>query len=150
MRSTPPNYYEERERKGIDLSGESRVKQAFAEESDVNAIMKKYLATGIVTHQNLSTPRYGDFSTVDDYLSAVNRVRDAQERFMTLPAEIRDYVDNDPAKLLELVFDPDRVEEARSLGLLGQDEPAPAVRSEPESPSPAEPSEPPAPENPGA
>lgn len=96
----------------------SRTKQSFAEESDVNAIMRKYLATGIIEHQNREAPRYGDFTNADDYLSAVNRIKSADASFAALPAKVRDHVENDPAKLLALVFDPERREEAAELGLV--------------------------------
>lgn len=121
----------------------SRTKQSFREEADINAIMRRYLRTGILESQARGTPRYGDFTSAEDFHACMTRVRNAEELFLRLPAEVRDYVDNDPKELLELVFDPARVDEARALGLIpevpnaegGAPVPAgPAVRASGEGP----------------
>lgn len=109
---------EDRERVRTAVGERSKTKQSFAEETDINAIMRKYLATGILEHQNMSPPRYGDFTSADGYLSAMNKVKRAEELFAGLPAKVRDHVENDPSKLLALVFDPKRREEAAELGLV--------------------------------
>lgn len=101
-----------------DVGTRSRTKQSFGPDTDVNAIMRKYLSTGLVDHMNRSEPRYGDFSDATDYLTAMSMVREAQLRFDSLPAKVRDHVDNDPAKLLDMVFDVNRVDEVRALGLI--------------------------------
>lgn len=100
------------------VGARSRTKQSFGPDSDVNAIMRKYLSTGLVDHLNRAEPRYGDFSEASDYLTAMSMVREAQLRFESLPSKVRDYVDNDPAKLLDLVYDVNRVDEVRALGLI--------------------------------
>jgi len=143
-------FYVEHERVHTSVGSESRTKQSPQEENDLNAIMRKYLATGhMPVGQTARAPRYGDFSEADDYLSAVNRVREAQAAFAELPAPVRDHVKNDPTELLRLVFDPARVEEARQLELVPQPEvdqvevpaaPAPAPAPvEPAAPVPSQP-----------
>lgn len=108
-----------------DVGTRSRTKQSFKDDTDVNAIMRKYLSSGLVSHMNRQQPRYGDFSSGVDFKEALDSVRDAEARFLELPSHVRDYVDNDPAKLLDLVFDPARVEEVRKLGLIPPGEETP-------------------------
>lgn len=112
----------------------SRTKQAFASEADAKAIVNKYKATGDVNLllRNRAAPRYGDFTTAEDYLSALVKVRRAQELFLELPSSIRTHVRNDPAELLRLVFDPSRKEEAVKVGLISE---APVVVVEPVVPA---------------
>jgi len=143
----------EREAFKQDVGLVSRTKQSFREEADINTIMRRYLRTGILESQARGVPRYGDFTSAEDYHACMTRVRQAEELFMTLPAEVRDHVDNDPRKLLDLVFDPSRVDEARELGLipeLKKDEPAaPAAGAAPEAGAAAPPPEPTAKATPG-
>lgn len=112
----------------------SRTKQSFREESDVNSIMRKYLSTGMITHLAAKPPQYGDFTNVDDYLSAMTRVRAAEADFQRLPATVRDYVDNDPAELVRLVNDPVALQAAIDAGIFpteGLPQPAPAPTATP-------------------
>lgn len=105
--------------------GDSMTKQSFQEETNINRIMAKYQATGIVTHLNNKNPLYGDFSNVPDYQTALNLVLSANDSFMQLPSKVRARFENDPAKFLDFVGDPSNAEELYTLGL--------AVR--PETPS---------------
>lgn len=101
----------------------SRTKQSFKEESDLNSVMRKYRSTGALVHNvNAALGRYGDFSSADDYLSAMSRVREAEELFAALPSAIRDHVNNDPGEFLQMVFDLDRRDELVELGLLPPEE----------------------------
>lgn len=92
--------------------------QEFEAECNINNIMEKWLKTGVLTHVRRGEPMYGDFSNADDYHTAMTRVREAQERFLSLPAALRARVDNDPGKLLDFVADPRNAEELRELGLV--------------------------------
>lgn len=110
--------FRERVRVVTEVGTVSRTKQSMAASVDINAIMRKFLATGILTHQKSSEPRYGDFSSGMDYHTALNKIQDAQDRFDDLPAKVRAHVDNDPGKLLDLAFDPTRRSEMEELGLI--------------------------------
>lgn len=101
-----------------ETGGPSLTKQAEREECDVNVIMKKYERTGVLESFNRNPARYGDVSSVSDYRTALEVVRQAEEAFASLPAEVRDACGNVPIGLVELVFDPEREDEARALGLL--------------------------------
>lgn len=128
----------QRVRRPTVIEGKSRTKQSFRDECDVNTIMGTWRKTGQVAHLAKNPPRYGDFTTADDYLSACNKVLDAQSAFGELPAEIRARMHNSPAELLRFLADPENVEEARKLGLVepAEEEPAPAPAPEGE-PEPA-------------
>jgi len=99
------------------FTGTGRTKQSHKDECDINQIMKRFETTGIITHINQSTPRYGDFPQVD-FQDALNIVKDAQARFAELPSTIRDRFSNDPQKLLLFLQNPENRDEARKLGLL--------------------------------
>jgi phage internal scaffolding protein len=114
--------------------------------SDINAIMRKYQSTGVLDSQARGIGVYGDFSNVVDYQDALEKVEEAKRRFAALPSRIRNYVDNDPVKLLELGLDPAREEELKELGIgRAAEEPVeenPPVSSEPSEPSSAPAEEP--------
>ncbi len=99
------------------VSGVSRTKQSFSSECDVNAIMRKWASGGALVHLNSRQPSYGDFSTADDYLDSMIRVKAAQADFDALPAALRDRCENDPAKFLVWMEDPANEGEMRELGL---------------------------------
>jgi len=102
-------------------------KQSFSEESDVNAIMRKYLSQGVIPAFNEATPRYGDFTSGLDFQETMNAVRNAQEIFLALPIEVQVYCDHDPAKLLDLVYsnDPEKRKVAERLKLVEPKKEAP-------------------------
>ncbi len=96
------------------------VKRSEQDLTDVNLIMDSWIHAGsaVAGHMNPGEGRYGDFSSGLDYHSALNAVKEAEGQFMTLPPRIRSHVDNDPGKLLDLYFDPERREERERIGLV--------------------------------
>lgn len=96
---------------------ENKTKQAHKEECDISYIMKKFETIGQAPDFR-GPGSYGDFSDVTDYQTSLNRVIDAQEEFMALPAQIRKRFNNDPAELIEFVNSNDNYEEALKLGLI--------------------------------
>lgn len=94
----------------------SMTQQADAEDSDINVIMRKYNASGMVPGV-LQPGIYGDFSNVGDYKTAVERVNAANEAFMALPADVRDRFGNDPDKFIKFATDEKNLEEIRKMGL---------------------------------
>jgi len=108
-----------RNRVTVDFTGEqSRTKQAFKEECDINNIVKKYQKTQAITHTNSIQGQYGDFSNVNDYHDALNSVMAANDRFMALPSSIRARFSNDPAELIKFVSNESNYDEAIQLGLI--------------------------------
>ena len=106
-----------RKRVAQDFSGPSRTKQSFKDECDINIIMSKFMKTGLVRHLTTSEPRFGDFTQVSDYQTALNAVLEADNAFQTLPASIRARFNNAPAEFLRFVDDPANQSEMVSLGL---------------------------------
>lgn len=97
---------------------DSRTKQSFKQECDINTIMAKYEKTGVIEHTKSFAGHYGDFSDIKSYQEALDAVIAAEEMFMGLPAQARAKFANDPGKFLDFVEDPSNVEEMGRLGLL--------------------------------
>lgn len=93
-------------------------KQSLAEDCDINVIMARFEKTGLLSHTNEASPRYGDFADVVDYDESLRVVMEADEAFMSLPAKVRARFENDPAQLIEFVRDPANAVEALALGLI--------------------------------
>jgi len=96
---------------------ESLTKQSFSEDCDINKIMARHLKTGLIEHVNPRTPMYGDFSEVNDFHSALERVKEAQEQFADLPSAVRSMVQNDPERLLQALTDPEETAALAEAGL---------------------------------
>ena len=116
---TPYNYDTDAasDESGLACEEPSLAQQHFKEECDINNILQKFNITGLLPEAPLS-PRYGDFTGIGDYHTALNRVIAAQEEFEALPAQIRARFDNDPAKLIEFLDNSDNRPEAEKLGLV--------------------------------
>lgn len=97
---------------------EGLTQQQFKDDCDINNIMKRYQATGVITHVNGRQPEFGDFSNPIDFQSALNTVIEAEELFADLPATIRDRFANDPKELLMFMADEANREEAIALGIV--------------------------------
>ena len=95
----------------------SRTQQQFKEECDINNILARYQKTGTIAHLMKSEPQYGDFSSMPDYLEAMQLVEVAHEQFMALPAKLRDQLQNDPARFLDWVNDDANLDQMVDLGL---------------------------------
>lgn len=100
--------------------------QSFAEDADINVLAKRFgLDKATMPVAPIDPRYYGDFSDVPDLRTALDLVRDAENRFMDLPAPLRAKFDNSPAKMWRFVNDPDNAHEAVRLGLLRAPDPEP-------------------------
>lgn len=95
----------------------SLAQQQFKDECDINNILRQFNITGLLPESPLS-PRYGDFTGIGDYQSALNAVIAAEDGFMALPADIRSRFANDPAMLIDFLADEGNRAEAEKLGLV--------------------------------
>jgi len=102
---------------GLACEEPSLTQQHFKDETDINNILRQFNITGLLPEAPLS-PRYGDFSGIGDYQSALNAVIAAEDEFMALPAEIRARFENDPAQLIDFLGNENNRSEAEKLGLL--------------------------------
>ena len=111
---------------GLHCEDASLTQQHFKDECDINNILRQFNVTGLLPENTLS-PRYGDFTGIGDYHTALNRVIAAEDEFMALPAQIRSRFDNDPANLIEFLENSDNKDEAIKLGLVNSTEELPQV-----------------------
>lgn len=111
---------------GLRCEDASLAQQHYKEECDINTILQKFNVTGLLPETPLS-PRYGDFTGIGDYHTALNRVIAAQEGFDALPAQIRARFENDPAQLIDFLEKEENLQEAISLGIVEKPATAEAV-----------------------
>lgn len=92
-------------------------KQSFAEEVDINTIVRRFNITGELP-TNVRMPEYGDFEGIFDFTSAMNAIRAAQESFDAMPADVRSRFHNDPAQFVDFCSNQANRQEAEKLGLV--------------------------------
>ncbi len=97
--------------------GHSRTKQSFKDETDINLIMARHKASGVIDHLNTHQGDYGNFIGYQDYHTSLNQILEAEDAFLTIPAKTRSIFDNDPGKFLAFVQNPDNLDEMIELGL---------------------------------
>lgn len=130
-------YYDNRiPKKGIEFTEPSRTKQSELADCDINNIMARYALTGVAPAPHRGEPLYGDFSDVEDYQVSLNKVMAAEERFASLPSELRKRFDYDPQNMINFILDEKNREECIKLGFVNNTS---GSVSEPANPSPAVP-----------
>lgn len=121
---------------------ESRTKQCFRDECDINSILQKFNATGLLNHVNQFQGDYADLADADDYKTSMDKVLDAQYAFDSLPADLRKRFDNDPANFLAFVTDEEKRPELEEMGLVRKRVDMPPTMQEAADITPSEPSKP--------
>lgn len=112
----------ERERSdatGLSFEGEvSLTKQAFVESCDITVIMDRYKRAGIDLSSVMpASGNYDDYSDIPTYQEALNKMNDAHDMFMALPASIRKRFDHDAVEFIKFATDAKNVDEMIKLGL---------------------------------
>jgi phage internal scaffolding protein len=102
---------------GLCCEDPSLAQQHMKDECDINVIVERFGVTGELPQTPVS-PRYGDFSGVTDYHSALNQINATMDDFMALPAKLRVRFDHDPVKLLHFLQNDQNRDEAIQLGLI--------------------------------
>jgi len=125
---------------GLAMDGsDGRTQQQFAEECDINTIVRRFGLDGELP-STVATPLSGDFTGVVDFQTAMNLVRKAEESFATLPARLRSRFNHDPGELIAFLDDPRNRSEAEQLGLVALPPERPRDPPEPTpTPSPTPP-----------
>lgn len=100
--------------------GPSRTKQSFAEEADINHIVKVFGITGQLPQID-HVPSYETFEDVFDFHSAMNAVAAARESFDALPAEVRRTFQNDPQEFVVFCSNPDNRDQLKKWGFIDED-----------------------------
>lgn len=109
--------YASRTRVPFDTGSDSRAKQSFKEESDINTIMAKYMKTGVLEHVKENAGQYMDLPVGVDYQASMNIVIAAGEAFDSLPGSVRRRFENNAVQFLEFMDDPEMIEESVEIGL---------------------------------
>lgn len=110
--------YGPRERVRLDTGDESNVKQSFRDEVDVNEIVVRFRATGVLPEAaNGPVPLYLDVSEMPSYQEALNHVSAVTAFFGGLPAETREVFGNDPAFFMDWIADPANQAEAERMNV---------------------------------
>lgn len=99
---------------------ESKVKQAFKDQVDINNIVARFTRDHKVSMKDIlarspSGGFFGDFSDVPDLKTVYERLANAEESFMTLPSKFRMRFDNDPLTFFEFASNPDNSKELNEL-----------------------------------
>ncbi|AZL82816.1 internal scaffolding protein [Apis mellifera associated microvirus 16] len=96
---------------------ETLVKQSFKDECDINLIVERNKATGLLTHVREGQPMYGDFTAVTNYEAALQVVIEAENMFADLPSHVRDFFANNPAEFVNFASNPENADKLVEMGL---------------------------------
>lgn len=116
--------YGPKRRVSLSFPTKGRTRQSFKAECDINNIMSRFRKTGVLDFTSRYEAQYGDVTAVD-FTAAMNTVAQARGMFFAMPAHIRDRFGNKPENFLAFVQNPANKDEARHLGLLKPEVPAP-------------------------
>lgn len=105
------------QRVNTDIVGDSRTRPEFADDADINNILKKFKKYGQLPDMIKKNPQYGDFTQVPTYQEALHITSFAHEQFNALSAKVRRRFDNDPAQFLAFTNNPANKEEMYDLKL---------------------------------
>lgn len=94
----------------------SMTDQSQKAQCDIYNIIDSFAYNGALP--TVPAAQFTDFDFTVDYQTALNTVIDAQERFESLPSNIRERFNNNPAGLLQFLENEDNRAEAISLGLV--------------------------------
>lgn len=100
--------------------GASMTFQHFKDECDINTIVSRY-PNGVTPYDDRKENGiYGDFSdaSIFDFREAQSKIIEAEDRFQSLPATVRQRFNNNPALLLDFLNDSSNHAEAVKLGLI--------------------------------
>lgn len=124
------------DRYAVECKDESRTVQDEAEDADINVLVKRFGLLGAIKPLD-RIPINEDFEGVFNYQDALDKLRAADDQFMTLPAEVRRRFDHDPGEFIEFCSNPANLPELEKMGLTKPKE-APIepllVRMQPEPP----------------
>lgn len=94
----------------VEAYTDGRTKQSFKDSTDINMILQRAQRGESLSHLQRHGATYGDFSNVDDLLTAHSHVERGQQIFNELPSEVRKEFDQDMGKFFAFVNDPANAE----------------------------------------
>lgn len=101
---------------GLKCTDATRTQQHHKDECDINVIVKRFGVTGQLPIM-ATQPLQGDFTSIEDYQTMVERLREADANFMRLPSDVRDKFAQDPRKFVDFCLDPANIEAVRDMKL---------------------------------
>lgn len=110
-----------------DSSKPSLTQQEFKESCDINNILAKFSvqAQALGVDPSLLMPQdqgtYGDFSNLDDFQTAQNKIAFLNDQFSNLPSNVRRKFGDDLNVFIGAISDPSRVDELGELGVWNKD-----------------------------
>lgn len=120
---SPYNYNmdAESEATGLHCPEDTRTQQHDKEDADINTIVKRFGLTGEMPIIE-RIPLNEDFIGITDYHQAAIALKNAQDQFMTLPADIRSKFDNDPGTFLDFTSKEENRAEMEKMGFMKKKE----------------------------
>lgn len=94
--------------------------QAHKNAVNINQIVAKYKKTGFLNRRS-GTPKFGDFTNIGEFQDLRQRMINAENDFMSLPAYIRKRFNNDPGELIEFLNNPENRSECVEMGLIKEE-----------------------------
>lgn len=104
----------------LEFEKPSLTQQHFKDECDINHIVATYQETGIMPQGNRE-PLFGDFAGIpSSFMESQNLFKEAQDKFYSLPSDLRKMLDNSPQKLLEFMSNPANTDACVKFGLFNK------------------------------
>ncbi len=124
---------------------ESLTVQSDEQNANVNEILRKFKAVGIVDHLNRGEAMFPDISEFTDFADAMRIAKEAEREFDTLPSKIREIFHHDVAEWLDAAHDQEKRDALVAAGIIEApvEEISPAVDPAGEAPGALEVLEPP-------
>jgi len=141
-------YDSEGKQLGIDKGGhvfeQTKTEQSQKDEVDINKIVARHGTELIAQVAALQQFTYDDV-TGNDFQESMNAILQAKESFSLVPSEIRKHFDNDPAKFMDYIHNPENKDQLVAWGLMNPEQEIqpmhvivdnPAVETPPAEPAP--------------
>lgn len=109
-------YSDDKIRVGFESALPSKTKQSFKEESDINVIMRRYAATGVLDYVAGNPGQFGDVTGME-FQSMQEIIAGARSQFEDLPSVVRSRFKNDPQEFLTFMENAENRKEMESLGM---------------------------------
>lgn len=109
-------------------SGKSLVKQEFANDADINKLLKRFTPEDLAAQSAaaMAAAQFTDCTKISSLHDAFEFTQASMDAFNKLPADLRMRFNNSPADLARFYKNPSNEDEARELGLLPPKTPAPS------------------------
>lgn len=113
---------------------DGRTKQAFKDSTDINKLLFKASQGEAISHLAKHGAMYGDFTDIDDLLTANERLTRGRAIFAELPGEVRREFNQDASAFFKFVNDPANVDRLPEIlpGLAQANDQLPEIARTPE------------------